>query len=78
MRLILDYGFNILNLHSIYLRVFSHNTRAIKSYEKVGFKYAGKLRETNIMGGKKYDEIFMDILEDEYQSVYIKAILESE
>lgn len=75
MKLLLDYGFNILNLHNIYLRVYDHNKRAIRSYEKIGFKLAGRLRETNIIGRNKYDELFMDILETEFQSDYIKRKL---
>jgi RimJ/RimL family protein N-acetyltransferase len=40
--LILDYGFNIMNLNNITLDVVAFNKRAIRSYEKVGFKYVGK------------------------------------
>ena len=32
--LILDYGFNFLNLNNIMLRVFDFNIRAIKAYKK--------------------------------------------
>jgi len=77
-KLILDYGFNILNLNNIMLEVFSYNKRAIKSYEKVGFKTIGKRRETLIIGSKKYDEIFMDILAKDFESVYIKKIMEKQ
>lgn len=75
MQLLLDYGFNILNLHNIYLRVFSHNKKAIHSYERIGFKHAGRLRETNIIGGKMHDELFMDILESEFTSQYLRSKL---
>jgi RimJ/RimL family protein N-acetyltransferase len=64
--LILDYGFNILNLHNIMLEVFSFNTRAIRSYEHIGFKIIGRRRESKIICGKKYDIIYMDILADEF------------
>ncbi len=77
-KLILDYGFNILNLNNIMLEVFSYNKRAIKSYEKVGFKTIGKRRETLIIGSKKYDEIYMDILASEFESVYVKKVMEEE
>jgi len=77
-KLILDYGFNILNLNNIMLEVFSYNKRAIKSYEKVGFKTIGKRRETLIIGSKKYDEIFMDILAKDFESVYLKKIMEKQ
>ena len=38
---ILDYGFNVLKLHKIYLTVDSRNEIAIKLYEKSGFKLEG-------------------------------------
>ncbi|MCD6101589.1 MAG: GNAT family N-acetyltransferase [Candidatus Cloacimonetes bacterium] len=75
-KLILDYGFNILNLNSIMLEVYSFNKRAIKSYEKIGFKTIGKRRQAKIIGGKKYDIFYMDILADEFKSIYIKQLLE--
>jgi len=76
-KLILDFGFNILNLHSIHLKVYSFNHRAISSYQKVGFKEFGRRREAKIIGGKKYDEVCMDILSSEFESVYVTKIMES-
>ena len=75
-KLMLDYGFNILNLHNIMLGVFSFNKRAIKCYEKVGFKEIGRRRQSRIIGGKKFDVIFMDILADEFTSIYVTHFLE--
>jgi RimJ/RimL family protein N-acetyltransferase len=74
--LILDYGFNVLNLHNIFLRVYSFNKNAIKLYEKCGFKIIGKRREARLISGKKYDIIFMDILSDEYKSIFYKDLVE--
>jgi RimJ/RimL family protein N-acetyltransferase len=76
IELILDYAFNMLNLHSVYLKVYGYNTNAIKCYEKVGFKYAGRLREAIEVAGERYDVIYMDILKDEFESIYIKSIVE--
>ena len=64
--LLLDYGFKALNLHNITLRVVSFNERAIKSYEKVGFKFIGRQRETVTKDKKRYDMILMDILYNEF------------
>lgn len=76
IKLILDFGFSILNLHNIYLRVYEYNKPAIKCYKKVGFKEVGRLREAKQIAGKRYDEIYMDILASEYESVYIKDLVE--
>jgi len=67
MNLLLDYGFNLLNLNSIMLRVYSFNKRAIKCYKKCGFKEIGRRREATIIGNKKYDQIYMDILASEFK-----------
>lgn len=74
--LILDFGFNILNLNCMYLKVYSYNKIGINCYKKSGFKEAGRLREGKIIGSSKYDEIFMDILSSEFESPYIKKILD--
>lgn len=70
LRLLLDYGFNILNLHNINLGVFSFNERAINCYKKVGFKECGRRRESYYLDGKYHDEITLDMLEDEYRNMY--------
>lgn len=65
LSLLVEYGFNYLNLKNIMLKVFSFNKRAIKSYEKVGFKVFGKRTEVYYLNGKWYDEYFMEILRKE-------------
>ena len=75
VRLLLDYAFNLLNLNSVMLGTFAFNERAIRCYEKVGFKPIGRQREARIIAGEKYDLILMDILSDEFKSPYIKPLL---
>lgn len=72
LKLLLDYGFNYLNLHSIMLAVMLFNDRAIACYKKVGFKETGRLRENYFLNGKYYDVVFMDILESEFEGEYIR------
>ncbi|WP_373899452.1 GNAT family N-acetyltransferase [Haloimpatiens sp. FM7315] len=76
LNLLLDFGFSILNLHSISLKVYSFNKQAIKCYKKVGFKEAGRLRDAKFISGCSYDEVFMDILDTEYKSPYINEIIQ--
>jgi len=66
LTLLLDYGFKALNLHSVQLAVYLFNKRAIKSYEKVGFKIIGNKRESLKRGKEYYDILYMDILEKEF------------
>ena len=67
IELLLDFSFNILNLNSIMLIVKAFNKRAIRCYEKCGFKLIGKRREAVIIGPDKYDEYYMDILASEFK-----------
>ena len=66
LNLLLDYGFNYLNLNNIMLKVFSFNERAIQCYKKVGFKEIGRRRQSYYLKGQFYDEVYMDILREEW------------
>ena len=76
LKLILDYGFSFLNLRNISLSVFEYNEPAYNLYKKVGFKEVGRLRKTLEIMGKTYDVIILDMLNEEFQSTYIKKELE--
>ncbi|MFN0049817.1 MAG: GNAT family N-acetyltransferase [Cytophagales bacterium] len=76
--LLLDFGFNVLNLHNIWLSFFDFNTKSKRIYEKCGFQVLGRRREAKIIGNLKFDIVFMDVLADEYKSVYIKNLLHIE
>lgn len=65
--LLLDYGFNFLRLNNIDLQVFSFNERAIKCYQKCGFKEYGRRHDCYFLDGKYYDEIFMEVLLKDYK-----------
>ena len=69
IKLLLDYGFNNLNLNNIMLKVYSCNTRAIKVYESLGFKKNGVRHRSHYFKGEFYDEIYMEILKDEYSEI---------
>lgn len=72
IRLILDYGFNYLNLNNIKLDLMEFNERAFACYKKCGFKEYGRRRKCNFVNGKYYDTISMDILAEEFKDSYIK------
>ena len=67
LRLMLDYGFKTLNLHNIMLWVDSDNELGLSCYKKIGFREAGRRRESGFKNGKYIDTVFMDILEDEFK-----------
>lgn len=60
------YGFDYLNLHRIYLRVFAENERGKRAYEKVGFRHEGRFRETEWRHGRWHDLFYLSILRREW------------
>jgi len=72
IKLILEYGFKYMNLNNIKLDLMAINTRALKCYEKCGFKEYGKRRKCIFINGKYYDCISMDILAEEFEGDCIR------
>ncbi len=66
MRTLLRYGFQQLNLHRIYLRVFYENRRAVRMYEKLGFQHEGRWRQAEFRSGRYHDILWMGLLRDEW------------
>lgn len=72
IKLVLEFGFRYVNLHSINLSLIAANERGHKCYLKCGFKDTGESRENIYLNGKYYDRLYMDILEDEFEGDYIR------
>ena len=64
-----DLAFEALGLHRLELDVFSFNPRAIRAYEKAGFRHEGVRREAVRDGAGYGDDILMAMLEDEWRAV---------
>jgi RimJ/RimL family protein N-acetyltransferase len=69
MKLLMRLAFDRMNLHSLWLRVYDFNTRAIASYEKCGFRRWGVLRDGKFIRGRYHDTVVMGILEGEYHAI---------
>lgn len=69
MNLALDFAFNEINLRRVSLTVFEYNPRAIRSYEKAGFRHEGRKRQALCREGKRWDEMYMGILREEWLSL---------
>jgi diamine N-acetyltransferase len=67
LALLLQHGFDTLNLHRIHLRVYATNPRARRSYEKAGFTLEGTEREALFRGGRYVDVHLMGILRSEWK-----------
>lgn len=70
MSQLLNFGFEILNLHRVGLDVYSFNKRAIKAYEKLGFKREGVIRDEIFYDGEYHDSIIMGVLKSEFIKDY--------
>ena len=64
--LMLGHAFERLALHRVGLTVFSYNVRAIRAYEKAGFRVEGRLRDAIIRDGRYFDEVQMGVLATEW------------
>ncbi|QEE15764.2 GNAT family N-acetyltransferase [Promethearchaeum syntrophicum] len=67
MQLLVNYCFHTLNLHKVKLNVYDFNTRAIKSYRKIGFIKEGNHRKSHYVNGKYVDLFAMGLLKDEWK-----------
>ena len=64
--LIMDYGFDRLNLNSIWLGVHAENRVALALYKKLGFMEEGRARERFLRNGTISDQILMGLLRSEW------------
>lgn len=55
----IQYAFEELKLHRLYLRVFADNAQAISSYEKAGFIKEAYLKDDVCIDGQYRDIVLM-------------------
>lgn len=68
MRVLIKFIFNEMNINKIKLNVHDFNERAIRSYEKCGFKKEGVLRNELYRDGRYYDIIVMGLFKEEFNN----------
>src|SRR5512138_2506905 len=69
MNILLRFAFTEINLRRVTLTVFEYNPRAIRSYEKAGFQHEGRKRLSLNREGRRWDELFMGILREEWMEL---------
>jgi diamine N-acetyltransferase len=74
-RLVLDYAFTALSLHSIRLHVYSYNERGIRAYQRAGFKLVGRIRQARRLGDQVHDDVVMDCIATEFASPVLARTL---
>jgi len=66
-RLLINYGFNQLNLNRISSIVLSFNERSLKMHQKIGFQEEGRRRKARFKNGQFWDEVLFGILREEWK-----------
>ena len=67
-RLMLDYAFTALGLHSVMLTTDNFNLAGRRAYQKAGFRELGRRRESTLLNGKLWDTVYMACLATEFIS----------
>jgi diamine N-acetyltransferase len=62
--LLIDYAFNILNLHQLFTNIASNNPDSIRLFEKKGFKLIGTKKDWNLVRDKWYDESMFQLIRE--------------
>jgi RimJ/RimL family protein N-acetyltransferase len=70
MKLGVQYAFMELGAQRVSLGLFEYNLRALKSYEKVGFRLEGRTRQDMLREGRRTDSLWMGILRDEWLQMH--------
>lgn len=66
VRLVLEYGFEDMELNRIELTTDEDNVRGRRCYEKCGFVEEGTLRKHRIVDGRPINTIMMSVLREEW------------
>ena len=75
VRLICDYGFHALELNSIWLLTFGWNIAGQRAYTKAGFREVGRRRQARFFAGRFWDDIYYDLLRDEFESPLVAKLM---
>lgn len=70
--LLCKYGFDVLQLHKIYLYTNATNIAAKRTYEKVGFKLEGVHRDEKIVNEQYEDRLYYGLLSDDFSDFQVK------
>ena len=60
--ILLNYGFNVLNLHRIWAEIYEFYKKKIKMFKKLKFQLDGRHKETYFFKNKWHDSLFFGIL----------------
>lgn len=65
VRLVVDYGFNVLHANRIEARVYGWNPASARVLEKCGFQLEGRLRRRMLKQGERTDQLIYGLLPED-------------
>lgn len=74
-RLTLEYAFDVLGLHNVWLQVSANNPAAIRAYEKAGFRHIGLRRQSVRVGRAYIDDVYMDAIASDFEPSALARLL---
>jgi len=69
LQVLLRYAFQELNFRRVSLFTFEYNERALRAYQKCGFRLEGRRRKHINRMGKRWDSFFMGLLKEEWEEL---------
>jgi len=66
LRLVLAQAFTFSNIMRVELNVFTFNTPAVRTYQRLGFITEGIRRSCTLVGKERWDGMIMSLLRSEY------------
>lgn len=69
MKLCLQYAFMELGAQRVSLGLLEYNPRALRTYEKAGFRLEGRTRQDVQREGRRYDSLWMGVLREEWMGL---------
>jgi diamine N-acetyltransferase len=73
-RLALDWAFNMLGLRNVLLETYAFNDRALRAYERAGFREIGRRRDAVSALGRRWDSILMDATAADFDSPVLASL----
>jgi RimJ/RimL family protein N-acetyltransferase len=64
-RLVLDFGFNVLGLHNVFLEALESNVAGLTAYERAGFRRIGVRRGAAMNQGRRTNVVMMDAIPED-------------